>query len=160
MMVLMFVVPVNCHPSMISCLYQLVSTQLGALFEWTLPSQTVTPIGYQHDHGVSATLGNAHVYISDCKDAGICMLDTHINCSLRWRVMISRSRNCLRQFHGPISSAVHGMALPKLGIIDLPVLSFHAAESFILCAHHWTHIDNPEFLFMRSAGNQIQNRSV
>ena len=111
-------------PSINDQLYRLVSTQLGALFEWTLPSQTVTPIGYQHDHGVSAILGNAHVYISDCKDAGICMLDTHINCSLPWRAMISRSQNCLRQFHGSISSAVHGMALPKLGIIDLPVLSF------------------------------------
>lgn len=61
-----------------------------------------------HDHGVSATLlGNEHVYISDCKDAGNCMLDTHINCSLpsddkpvtkllasiSWAYLISGSRD-------------------------------------------------------------------
>lgn len=60
-----------------------VGTQMGALFEWTLPSQTLTPIGYQHDHGVSAILGSAQVYITGCKDAGIRVFDANTHQLLR-----------------------------------------------------------------------------
>ena len=54
-----------------------VGTQMGALFEWTLPSQSLTPIGYQHDHGVSAILSNSQVYVTGCKDAGIRVFDAN-----------------------------------------------------------------------------------
>lgn len=52
-----------------------VGTQGGALYQWALPSKSLTPIGYQHDNGVSAILSNDQVYVTGCKDAGIRVFD-------------------------------------------------------------------------------------
>ena len=55
----------------------IVGTQGGALFQWTLPSQSLLPIGYQHDNGISAIISSAdnNIYVTGCKDSNIRIFD-------------------------------------------------------------------------------------
>lgn len=53
-----------------------VGTQGGALYQWSLPSQSLTPIGYQHDNGVTAlVVADQNTYVTGCKDSKIRVFD-------------------------------------------------------------------------------------
>jgi len=53
-----------------------VGTQRGSLYQWSLPSQTLTPISYQHNHSVTAILSNSNnTYVTGCKDNGVRIFD-------------------------------------------------------------------------------------
>eukprot|EP00547_Thalassionema_nitzschioides_P016079 CAMPEP_0194233014 /NCGR_PEP_ID=MMETSP0158-20130606/1139_1 /TAXON_ID=33649 /ORGANISM="Thalassionema nitzschioides, Strain L26-B" /LENGTH=752 /DNA_ID=CAMNT_0038965847 /DNA_START=13 /DNA_END=2274 /DNA_ORIENTATION=+ len=57
--------------------YRLViGTQGGSLYQWSLPSQSLTPISYQHNHSVTAILSNGvDTYVTGCKDNIIRVFD-------------------------------------------------------------------------------------
>ena len=46
----------------------LVGTQSGSMWEFSVPSGTMQPVPFQHNHTVSAILSNDHVYVTGCKD--------------------------------------------------------------------------------------------
>lgn len=60
----------------------MIGTQGGALYQWSLPSQSLMPIPYQHDNGISAILASttSNIYVTGCKDSKIRIFDatTHV----------------------------------------------------------------------------------
>jgi len=53
-----------------------VGTQGGSLYQWSLPSQALTPISYQHNHSVTTIISDSNnTYVTGCKDNSIRVFD-------------------------------------------------------------------------------------